>query len=298
VQLFEILQDGFHTPLTEAQIAELFQAGRLNRHTRCKPASQAKWRTIDELFPLLKYHTSWQFGSESPETSNEFRFRSSVVVPMCLAGAAAITIVIYLLSHSQSPLDRHITAIDSISASTVPSHVRRTPVLPTQSLQNTVSSPTTASFPNASINQVVVPAEELNRQSYVRSAETARVAEQNRREQAQAQQQRQQQEEAAKQQRLLEEQKAAGRNEHVPLDQWQIVDVGGEAVRVKIHDNDVTTFDVWINGEWRRQVPKEKGITGSGTDETLIYRNGRAALYYVWEISGKINHCLLRIRDA
>jgi hypothetical protein len=66
---------------------------------------------------------------------------------------------------------------------------------------------------------------------------------------------------------------------------------------VKIHDNDVTSFDVWAGGQWRREVPKQKGITQSGTDETLIYNTGRARLYYVWEQSGKLNHCLLRVRE-
>jgi hypothetical protein len=170
--------------------------------------------------------------------------------------------------------------------------------LSTQSLQNAVSPSTTASFSNATANQVVVPARELNRESYIRSPATERIAEQSRREQAQGKQQRQQQKEAAKHQRLLEEQKAAGRDEHVPFDHWQIVNVGGESVTLKVHDNDTTSFDVWINYGIRHEVKKEKGISGSRTDETLIYSNGRAALYYVWEISGRINHCLLRVRDA
>jgi hypothetical protein len=98
--------------------------------------------------------------------------------------------------------------------------------------------------------------------------------------------------------RELARQKAAGRNEVVPLDQFTLIpDVGGWGVTVKIHDNDVTSFDVWVNGGWRRNVIKQKGITGSRTDETLIYQNGRARLYYVWEISGKLNSCLLRVRD-
>ena len=66
---------------------------------------------------------------------------------------------------------------------------------------------------------------------------------------------------------------------------------------MKIHENDVTSFDVWINGSHRREVPKQKGITQSRTDETLIYDGGRARLYYVWEPSGKLNHCLLRVRE-
>jgi hypothetical protein len=31
---------------------------------------------------------------------------------------------------------------------------------------------------------------------------------------------------------------------------------------MKIHDNDMTSFDAWINGTWRREAPKQKGITG------------------------------------
>src|SRR3954471_9988315 len=68
VQLFDILQDGFHTPLTATQVAELFQAGRVSRHTRCKPAKQKEWRTIDELFPLLKYHSPFQFSYQPAES--------------------------------------------------------------------------------------------------------------------------------------------------------------------------------------------------------------------------------------
>src|SRR5438270_5684674 len=100
VQLFEILQAGFHTPLTEAQIAELFQAGRLNRHTRCKPANQAHWRTIDELFPLLKYHAPWQFASKSPEMSNDSLLRRAIIVGSGLAVAVAAILVLYFYSQS------------------------------------------------------------------------------------------------------------------------------------------------------------------------------------------------------
>jgi hypothetical protein len=84
----------------------------------------------------------------------------------------------------------------------------------------------------------------------------------------------------------------------VLLDHSQAVNVGGISVSVKIHDNDTTSFDVWINGVCHRDVKKEKGVTGSGTDETFIYGNGRGTLYYVWEISGRLDHCLLRVRDA
>ena len=83
----------------------------------------------------------------------------------------------------------------------------------------------------------------------------------------------------------------------IPLDEFRAVNVGGSWLTVKIHDNDVTSFDVWVNGAFYDDVRKQKGITQSGTDETLIYSNGRASLYYVWELSGQLNHCRLRVRE-
>jgi hypothetical protein len=108
---------------------------------------------------------------------------------------------------------------------------------------------------------------------------------------------RAEQDRAARARARHEQEKAAGTNVHVPLDEWRVINVGGESVTVKLHDNDVASFDVWLQGQRRHQVQKQKGITGTGSDETLIYANTRAALYYVWEISGELNHCLLRIRD-
>jgi hypothetical protein len=94
------------------------------------------------------------------------------------------------------------------------------------------------------------------------------------------------------------ERKAAGQDVIIALDHETIVSVGGINVSVMIHDNDTTSFDAWINGSRHREVPKQKGTTHSGTDETLIYAIGRARLYYVWELSGKLNHCRLRVREG
>ena len=91
--------------------------------------------------------------------------------------------------------------------------------------------------------------------------------------------------------------RAEGSDVVCPLDQPIPVNVGGSSVTVKIHDNDVTTFDAWINGRRMHEVQKQKGISHSRTDETLLYQNGGASLYYVWEISGELNHCLLRVRE-
>jgi hypothetical protein len=292
MQLFEILQDGFHTPLTATQVAELFRAGRLSRHTRCKPAKQRDWRTIDELFPLLKYHAPLNFSYEPPESNRESRFRRSIVA-MCLLGATAATIVIYLFSQNHSASDRRLTAIDSISMPATPSHVRRAPVRSTQPIQDTISASNTSASSYSNVNPVVSrPVEQTQSEATIRLAEAQRILEQARRDQAVAAQQR-----AMHEQKRLEQEKAAGKDQHVLLDHWQTMNVGGYSVSVMIHDNDTTSFDVWINYGVRREVKKEKGITHSGTDETLIYTNGRASLYYVWEISGRLDHCLLRVRD-
>jgi hypothetical protein len=94
-----------------------------------------------------------------------------------------------------------------------------------------------------------------------------------------------------------ETERASGKDYHVPLDRFSYIPMDGGDASIKIHDNDVTSFDVWVNGSYRREVLKEKGMTHSGTDETLIHRSGRSSLYYVWQISGKLDHCLLRVRE-
>ena len=273
---YEILQDGFHTPLTATQIGELFQAGRVGRHTRCKPVKQSEWRTIDELFPLLKHHTQWQSAYQSPEPTGGSKVQRSSAVAIALVATATAVLGLYFYLQGSRPADRRITAIDSLPLSATQTKVQTAPILSTHTI------------PPAT----VTPVERTNPQAAIRLAEAQRIADQDRRNQIVADQER------ARERDLLEQEKAAGRDERVPLDQWQVVNVGTEAVRVKIHDNDVSSFAVWINWDRGRQMPKAHGITHSRTDETLIYSNGRAALYYVWEISGRLNHCLLRVRES
>jgi hypothetical protein len=54
VQFYDVVAGGHRTALTRTQIAGLFQAGQLTRNDPCKEAEQTQWRTIDEVFPLLK----------------------------------------------------------------------------------------------------------------------------------------------------------------------------------------------------------------------------------------------------
>jgi hypothetical protein len=91
--------------------------------------------------------------------------------------------------------------------------------------------------------------------------------------------------------------KAAGINRPVPLDQDDYIPMPGGGVWVKVQDNDTTGFDVLINHAQWRQLPKQERISPSGTEETLIYSNGSASLFYVSQVSAGLNHCLLRVRE-
>jgi hypothetical protein len=55
VKLYDLLVDGYHTPRSAEDIAELYRAGRLRKSDPCRVSGAKGWRTLDELFPLLKY---------------------------------------------------------------------------------------------------------------------------------------------------------------------------------------------------------------------------------------------------
>ena len=41
----------------EAEVAQMFANGRIDRNTPCKPSERGEWRTIDDYLPMLKYGT-------------------------------------------------------------------------------------------------------------------------------------------------------------------------------------------------------------------------------------------------
>jgi uncharacterized protein DUF4339 len=51
------LYGGEEGPHAEAQIAQMFADGQVNRDTPCKPADGGDWKTIDDYLPILKYGT-------------------------------------------------------------------------------------------------------------------------------------------------------------------------------------------------------------------------------------------------
>ena len=44
-------------PYAEAQVAQMFSDGRVDRNTPCKLSDGGEWKTIDDYLPMLKYGT-------------------------------------------------------------------------------------------------------------------------------------------------------------------------------------------------------------------------------------------------
>ncbi len=56
MDLYEVKAPGLRSSaLNSREISQLFRNGRLYRDAPCKRKGEATWRTIDQLFPLLKY---------------------------------------------------------------------------------------------------------------------------------------------------------------------------------------------------------------------------------------------------
>ena len=53
-------------PYDEAQMAQMFANGRIDRNTPCKPSDHGEWRTIDDYLPMLKYGTQLPPATKPP----------------------------------------------------------------------------------------------------------------------------------------------------------------------------------------------------------------------------------------
>jgi hypothetical protein len=58
MDLYDLKMRGFHSPLNSREIGRLFRSGQLHGKEACKPKGEAQWRTVDELFPILKYEAA------------------------------------------------------------------------------------------------------------------------------------------------------------------------------------------------------------------------------------------------
>lgn len=281
MNLYDVLADGYHTPLTKIQIAELFEAGRLGRNQPCKQTEKKEWRTVDELFPLLKYDSARRSFYQSPELHSSKVRNPALAIAILILAISVVSVALYLALRGEAYANKD-AAMAEVSTKPPEAVATKFPVVNSRSVDT----------PPAKLAQ----SEDFSRQARVTQERLAAM--QRQREQSQAAQLQLARDRANTEQRERERQKEAGRTERIPLDQFATIhNVGGWDVVVKIHDHDITTIDVWIGYGGPLRMTKQKGITGTGADETLIYSNSRARLYYVWEISGKLDHCLLRVRD-
>jgi hypothetical protein len=76
VKLYDLLVDGYHTPRSAEDIANLFRAGRLRKEDRCRVTGTEHWKTVDELFPLLKYDSSRSLSLAPGSTNSSILDRS------------------------------------------------------------------------------------------------------------------------------------------------------------------------------------------------------------------------------
>jgi hypothetical protein len=53
-------------PYAEAQIAQMFADGRIDRNTACKPVAGGDWKLVDDYLPMLKYGTQLPPATKVP----------------------------------------------------------------------------------------------------------------------------------------------------------------------------------------------------------------------------------------
>jgi hypothetical protein len=312
VDLYDIVLDGCRAPLTSEQIAGLFHTGRLTRQDRCKSVQNPTWRTVDEVFPLLKYGSS-AMSDATPPSSALAPHRNAYVLAAAIT-VAIVVAVTYVLATATSPA---LTALFRTNKTTAADHLTnpRTPrnaYLPTTAQPAIAQHPQrggsgTSALPNrpaASVSTRDVTTQAFERTTRQASF-NARVASYNA---AMELARRDREAVAAKaaaaersrmelEKREPEQKRLAGTDFLIRLDKYVQITVGGSAVTVRIHDTGIATFNVWVDGAFRRNVTKEHGLSHTGADETLIYDNGHALLFYVAEISPEQNHCILRVRE-
>lgn len=275
MKLYDLLVEGYHTPLTADQIAELFRAGRLQRHDPCKEKEKAAWRTIEDLFPLLKYDSAAGIpmrhaGAAIRDGGNINRRALLIGIFITLLAISAFFIgaTYFRVSHEPVRSESGVRVdADTISQSSTPSP----PATPRFT--------STASYSNEQYETARRRQEERARQ-----LEQTRVAEQ----------------------RIISERlqtqppsqlnKSAKADLTVPLGTYTSLNVGGRRYRLAVHDDGPDEIRVIIDYAPPVRFQKHGGFEEREV-ETLILSNGDAHLYYVNTISDHIGHCTLRVRD-
>ncbi|HEX4666903.1 MAG TPA: hypothetical protein VH207_09900 [Chthoniobacterales bacterium] len=92
MDLYDVKARGFHSPLNAREISRLYRFGQLDGRHPCKPKGEAKWRTVDELFPSLRYDAAappLRFDNPGPLQRNRKAILSLCAILVALAGALA-----------------------------------------------------------------------------------------------------------------------------------------------------------------------------------------------------------------
>ena len=90
MDLYDIGARGFSSPLNAGEISQLFRAGQLHPRIPCKPKGDATWRTIDELFPLLKYEAAApRLHFDDQPAAGRRAFVLSAKAVLCVLGGLA-----------------------------------------------------------------------------------------------------------------------------------------------------------------------------------------------------------------
>jgi len=90
MDLYDVKARRFHSPLNYREISQLYRGGQIGGRLPCKPRGEAKWRTLDEVFPLLKYEAAappFRF-EESGHSRKKGPFISACALVLGLLGTA------------------------------------------------------------------------------------------------------------------------------------------------------------------------------------------------------------------
>ena len=101
MDLYDVKARGFHSPLNAREISRLYRFGQLDGRQPCKPKGEAKWRTVDELFPLLRYE------ADAPplrfDDPGSFQRPRKALLPLCASLVALAGTAAFHLSKPDSP---------------------------------------------------------------------------------------------------------------------------------------------------------------------------------------------------
>jgi hypothetical protein len=89
MDLYDVRGRGFHSPLNAREISRLYRFGQLDGRHPCKPKGEAKWRTVNELFPSLRYEAAappLRFDDPGALRRNRKTILSVCVILVALAG--------------------------------------------------------------------------------------------------------------------------------------------------------------------------------------------------------------------